>query len=147
MKTCGFCNETKPDEDFVTLEWRPLSQFCKFCRENVRNPWSFTHAKTPDHKRKRAAYNKEVNFGLTQEQHDELVAKQEGKCAVCTQPFESGFAQHAVDHCHTTGRIRGLLCHRCNLGLGHFSDDPDIMQRAVDYLRAADTGLVHKKFR
>ncbi len=65
-------------------------------------------------------------------------AQQQGKCAICGKP-ETARNQHrvqrlAVDHCHVTGQFRGLLCHNCNLGLGYFKDDPDLLQKAIVYL-------------
>ena len=47
-----------------------------------------------------------------------------------------------LDHCHTSGRIRGVLCASCNKGLGHFKDDPDLVKRAAHYIETADTGYV-----
>lgn len=50
-------------------------------------------------------------------------------CALCGEP-----GQH-IDHCHTTGRVRGHLCNNCNKGLGHFKDNPDTLLKAIEYLK------------
>lgn len=64
--------------------------------------------------------------------YDELVAKQDGKCAVCgTGP---GKFRLAVDHCHATGKVRGLLCVTCNLAAGYLRDNPELVRRLADYL-------------
>lgn len=55
---------------------------------------------------------------------------QNGQCKSCSR---SG-CRLVVDHCHTTGKIRGLLCDDCNQGIGHFRDSPDLLRRAADYL-------------
>jgi hypothetical protein len=62
---------------------------------------------------------------------------QNGQCAICASSDPGGgFKNFAVDHNHTTGEIRGLLCTRCNRGLGLFKDDPVLTQLATNYLRS-----------
>lgn len=68
-------------------------------------------------------------FGITLAQYNELSDRQGGVCAVCRQP-----AVLAVDHCHTTGRIRGLLCMPCNTAIGQFRDDPGLLRAAATYV-------------
>lgn len=73
----------------------------------------------------------------------DLLEKQNGKCAVCgrggADPDMSNSSKRlCVDHCHDTGAIRGLLCGHCNVGLGHFQDDPELLQAAIDYLENGD---------
>ncbi len=59
---------------------------------------------------------------------------QEQKCAICgAPPAEKPLA---IDHCHKTGKVRGLLCHKCNMGLGMFLDRPELLDEAASYLRA-----------
>lgn len=72
-----------------------------------------------------------TNYGMTQEQYAEMLASQEGKCAVCgSVPNET----LCVDHCHRTGKIRSLLCRKCNTGLGCFGDDSSLLGSAIKYL-------------
>ena len=73
-------------------------------------------------------------FGLTPEAYDTLLARQNGHCAIC--PATPGRIRLAVDHCHVTGRVRGLLCTNCNNGLGRFRDDPALLTRAAEYLQS-----------
>lgn len=72
-------------------------------------------------------------YGLTVERYDEMVAAQGGNCLICEKPPRDG-AQLAVDHDHTTGTVRGLLCRPCNLAIGTLRDDPDAALRASMYL-------------
>ncbi len=72
-------------------------------------------------------------FGITLAEYDRLLASQEGGCAICERPPREDSALH-VDHEHGTGRIRGLLCFRCNNALGDLDDDHDRLVRALDYL-------------
>lgn len=76
-------------------------------------------------------------YGLTVEAFNELVRKQEGKCRICERVPQGRNDQDklVVDHCHKTGRVRGLLCTQCNGAIGWLKDDPEILKRAYEYLR------------
>lgn len=81
-------------------------------------------------------------FGLTQDDYLQMLKDQDGKCMICgtDQPHPSPrFKNFAVDHDHETGKNRALLCHYCNTGLGHFKDDPDLIRKAIDYLKSFKT--------
>ena len=64
-----------------------------------------------------------------------LLAAQDGRCAVCGEILKGGKYGQAVDHCHATGHVRGVLCNRHNLLLGLAGDDPTILEAAAAYLR------------
>ena len=64
-----------------------------------------------------------------------ILAAQKGKCAICGTKRPGGHGIWHTDHCHTTKRIRGVLCSLCNTGLGHFKDDPKILAAAIRYLK------------
>lgn len=70
-------------------------------------------------------------YGLTVAELDNMLVKQSGLCAICENPLN---AKYCVDHCHKTGKTRGLLCYSCNSGIGLLQDDPNILQAAIDYL-------------
>ena len=72
-------------------------------------------------------------YGLTPEQYIDLFEAQGGVCAICGSPDTAGKNWH-IDHCHKTGKTRGILCQGCNLGLGNFRDDVDRLHLAVAYL-------------
>lgn len=73
-----------------------------------------------------------TKYGKTIEEIEGMFAGHDGLCDICNQ--EGGKKGLHLDHCHETGRIRGLLCIRCNLGLGHFNDDPERLVKALAYL-------------
>lgn len=74
-------------------------------------------------------------YGISVEDYNDMLAAQGGGCAICGATEPGGRTKHfPVDHCHTTGVIRGLLCTKCNRGLGLFNDDADRMGRAAKYL-------------
>lgn len=74
--------------------------------------------------------NRRRLYDLTDEQYRDMLVSQEGKCLICGDDMDPPH----VDHDHVTGRVRGLLCGGCNLGLGHFRDDPGRLAAAVEYL-------------
>ena len=74
-------------------------------------------------------------YGISVEAYNDMVLKQDNKCALCFKPSNRRLD---VDHDHKTGKIRGLLCGKCNKGLGLFYDDIDVFKRAVVYLSKKD---------
>lgn len=73
------------------------------------------------------------NFGLSVEAYHEMLEAQGGVCAICENIDATG-RRLAVDHCHETGRIRGLLCTHCNTALGLVNDSVDTLRRMKEYL-------------
>lgn len=77
-------------------------------------------------------------FGITLEQYDLMLEKQNGLCAICSEPPTDKKAL-AVDHNHVSGKIRSLLCMRCNLAIGMFEERKDLLIKAMDYLNKYDS--------
>jgi hypothetical protein len=77
-------------------------------------------------------YNRLKKTGVTNEQYQTQLLKQQGVCAICSKECSKALA---ADHDHTTGIFRGLLCNNCNRGLGHLQDDITLLQKAIDYLK------------
>jgi hypothetical protein len=73
-------------------------------------------------------------FGITLAQYNAVLEFQGGKCAICNRPVREFKTRLAVDHSHTSGLLRGLLCWRCNKALGVFRDDLNRLRAAVEYL-------------
>jgi hypothetical protein len=106
-----------------------------------------------DYRRRRAAAGRPVRannqwfnsikhrYGITREEYDALTIKQGGLCAICkgSDPRRGKSTRLFVDHDHETGRVRGLLCHRCNVALGGFSDDIARLRAAANYLEEGVT--------
>lgn len=75
-------------------------------------------------------------YGITPEQYDEMLVAQGGCCALCgSSDPQAVFDRFHIDHSHETGRVRGLLCAKCNLGLGSLGDTVESLQRAIDYIK------------
>lgn len=78
-------------------------------------------------------------YGVTPEWYEAKLAEQDGRCAICGRTPPPGAIKSAsrlhVDHCHDSANVRGLLCNRCNPGLGYFGNDPALLEAAAAYLR------------
>lgn len=77
-------------------------------------------------------------YGLSTSDYDRMLEQQGGVCAICnrepTERNKAGMVMLNVDHCHATGKVRGLLCPLCNRGLGMFGDCKELLERAAAYL-------------
>ena len=73
-------------------------------------------------------------YGITKSQYEELLIQQNGGCAFCGRKEEPDSRRLAIDHCHATGIVRGILCNKCNNGLGSFGDNIEGMKKAIKYL-------------
>ena len=78
------------------------------------------------------AYLLKRKYKLTPEERQAMIEEQRGCCLICGEEHKDRLE---VDHDHSTGKVRAMLCHHCNAGLGFFKDDPDLLQVAVEYLR------------
>lgn len=112
----------------------PTSSYYERNKEKYRqyylNNREYKIKQSNDAKRKRM-------FGLTSEQFEELKLKQNFACAICSNELEPGRRTH-IDHCHATGKVRGLLCENCNRGLGMFKDNKSYLENAIRYLQNAN---------
>ena len=162
-KKCSLCKEVKFHGDFHKHPKLGFHPRCKPCRAAVGKKYYVDHPEkflayklrarneTIEERTARVAERKakaplkrhvvarrshlKINFGLTPENYDAILTAQKGVCAICGVDKPSAHRQHFyVDHCHTTGKIRGLLCGSCNTGLGHFKDNPDLLTTAISYL-------------
>lgn len=76
-------------------------------------------------------------YGVTRQFVLDLFQKQAGRCAICKEPIEDYFTKKKsthLDHDHVTGRVRGILCNKCNFGLGIFRDSPELLRAAANYI-------------
>lgn len=129
MKKCCSCSQIRPDDDFSPDKSKKdgLASLCKSCR-NER--YGTRYSRTYRCKRLQTLY------GITADQYDQIYDEHEGKCAIC-KSIETGRGDEwfCVDHDHTTGNVRGLLCNNCNRALGLFKDNEQILKSAETYVR------------
>lgn len=136
-RRCSICDTTKPAVAFTMRRThRPgkLVSECTPCKVERNRRYRIENRERFLEIERRSKLK--VAYGLSIEAYSEMLAAQGGGCAICGANEPSGRTKHfAIDHCHTTGVIRGLLCTKCNRGLGLFNDNTDRMERAVKYLK------------
>jgi hypothetical protein len=162
MKTCTKCLVPQLRDEFGTQKSSPdgLRYECKTCQRQYMAAWRSRNREylrdassrrwekmSEDEKaRKREMDHDRYHadpaivrdklmrrkYGIGQQQYDEMLAHQNGVCAICGDEPD-GRILH-VDHHHVSGVVRGLLCTRCNTGLGQFRDSPDFLSHAIAYL-------------
>ena len=105
---------------------------CRPCGVAKEKAWNKEYDKRRNLKNKgKTRYRK---FKITEEQFNKIFEEQEGKCAICGKHQTQFNKALAIDHCHVTKEVRGLLCHNCNVMLGFANDDVDVLLAAVKYL-------------
>jgi predicted ATP-dependent endonuclease of OLD family len=127
MKECFKCKEVKPFSEYwkVNNKTEKLQHYCKNCQNAVKRK-SYKIAS------RNTRYIK--NYGITLSQYNERLNIQNHKCSICETNTNECGKNFAVDHDHSTGKVRGLLCDKCNRGLGAFKDSKDLISKAYKYL-------------
>jgi hypothetical protein len=133
MKKCSICEIEKEINSFVKRKNRKsgYQPYCKDCHnKKARKNYSSTRMRE---------YDLNKNYNITISDYDKLLKEQNSCCAICFIHIDSVNKKHkknfCVDHCHDTGKIRGLLCDSCNRGIGLLKDNPIIINNAYNYLK------------
>lgn len=162
-KVCARCGHEKSVEQFSKRSASPNGRhyYCRVCaaeinrkayqqhrkerlalaKEYARDATNRAriHAYQVEYRKKyrprRQARELELFYGISQSQYDAMLSEQNGACAICGKPEKRQGRRLGVDHCHETGEIRGLICLKCNIGIGSFDDDPATLMCAVRYLK------------
>ncbi len=135
MKKCKTCGEEKEDHEFRTSVNKTtgreyLRRHCRVC----------TNKKNRQNQRQNDRQsNLQSKYAITEAEYEMILKSQNGVCAICgqseTTKFHDNIIKLAVDHCHKTCKIRGLLCINCNHMLGKAKDAPELLEKAAVYLR------------
>lgn len=123
MKLCQACQKLKQDSEFG----KNRGFTCKVCCYEDLKRWR------KDHPERLLAHNRKQRYGISDNEVTLLWDMQDGKCGICDYIFKKDGDFH-IDHDHKTGRIRGLLCKDCNLGLGYFRDNIDLLHKAMKWI-------------
>jgi hypothetical protein len=123
----------RPEALTKDLERKSTEEYKQYMREYEKRPEVQLKRKSPTAKAKNLAKHLKRMYGLSLEEFERLNQKQNNCCAVCSRsPSELG--RLYVDHCHQSGKIRGLLCQKCNSGLGLLGDTREALQKALKYI-------------
>jgi hypothetical protein len=129
-KTCSKCKTLKLAKEYSKGRNKDgYHSYCKPCMKEYSSKWWKDNGED---------YHYLSSYGLTREQVSQMLNEQEHKCALCSVDLQmkQGFKDSAhVDHCHTTGTVRGILCGNCNTSLGKLGDSVESIQRVLDYLK------------
>lgn len=143
---CTKCGLTVEDEKDLSLFSKDKSKptgyrnQCKNCRSIIASKWKTKNLEKDG--RVRANGHLRRRYGITLDDYDKMLAKQNGKCAICNGTYISeGKTRFSVDHCHTTSKVRGLLCNNCNSGIGKFNEDIETMKKAIEYIIMHNGGV------
>lgn len=164
QKLCTQCKKIKPLDQFYRRKRAKdgRTSECKECRNAAAKQWKIDNPEraqeternrvrdysreivrtkefraTPEGKRRTRGYRLKAEYGISLEQYEALLGEQAGVCAICHRPpsGENHVNRYLhVDHDHVTGKIRGLLCHPCNVAIGLLGDDPERIQSAASYV-------------
>lgn len=132
---CGKCGQVKALREMS----KSAMGTCKRCRTAAVRAWAA--ANPSEWERSKRASHLRRKYGLSIAEVEEMLARQGGVCAICGSagPDSRGFRPH-IDHCHKSGKVRGVLCGRCNAGLGSFCDNTATLRAAIAYLEVNQLG-------
>ena len=133
MKTCTKCKAVKNFTEFHKGKnykdgYRTVCKECMSTYSKARNA-------TTQQREKNRAWFYRRKYGISLAQYDEMLTKQGCRCSICNSPDSKRQGQRLmVDHCHETGKVRGLLCNPCNAAIGLLGDNISTLQKAINYL-------------
>ena len=158
-KLCGKCNKWKSLDEFVHHKRRDGKVYvespCKECHQRRADEWRRANrTKDAGYSRKWRALHPETSkdvsianyyrrkekisislrmkkYGLNETTFQRMMTEQKNRCPICDADISD---DPCVDHCHVTNRVRGILCRKCNSGMGHLGDSPERLRRAIQYL-------------
>jgi hypothetical protein len=141
MKQCTVCKETKELDQFYNVKSTKDGKGyrCKECDNKARQKWS---ANNPERSHlSQRQRNLKHRFGVDLEWYENQFKKQNYSCAICETKTnktvgDRQFWNFSVDHCHDSGKIRGILCNNCNRALGLFQDNPELLKKAASYVES-----------
>jgi hypothetical protein len=140
IKRCKMHGDLKIDEVKYRFKDK-LWVSCKYCLQRCEDSFIAAHGRSKRNTYKKNMFIWNGKIKLPIKTYEEMLLKQNNVCAICNQPEtakhqkdKEGFKKLAVDHCHTTGIIRGLLCQKCNISIGAMNDSIENMKAAIKYL-------------
>jgi hypothetical protein len=109
-----------------------LTEKQKQDRRDAQRRWRERNPENAKKRNRDSEYRRK--YGISLEQYDEMLKAQQGVCAICATSCDTGM-NLAVDHCHVTNKVRGLLCKNCNTAIGLLKEDVENMNKAINYIK------------
>lgn len=141
-KQCTKCLSVKTLEHFTKRGDYPdrYRSQCKECTRSSNNNRYHTKYAGPSHRKRGYKHVLKNKYGLTPQEFSSLLESQESECLICSSKLEDMFKhtegkRAVVDHCHDTGKVRGILCGTCNTGIGNLQDSTKLLEKAIEYLK------------
>jgi len=129
-RTCGIVKDIEEFSMSNTLKGTRRKE-CRSCRSAYKKAYALAH---PEKHRVKARNGTIKKYGISPEDYNRMFNEQGGKCAICGSHQSEFNRSLSIDHCHTTGKVRMLLCINCNSLLGMAKDDKNILEKAQAYL-------------
>lgn len=133
VKECTSCKKELPVTNFYKSNSKK-SGYKSHCKECVKERSKANYHSPEQNKRRIENHWRTHGLDMTVEKYDALFEQQNGKCGICGTNKNRNNSRFCVDHCHTTGKIRGLLCHDCNTSIGKLGDSKEGLMKAIEYL-------------
>ena len=136
MLSCSSCHQEKDESLFpkANNKARGYAWVCKECKK-AKHEAKKASMSSEDWFLIQRQYWLKSQYGLSLQDYNDKLKEQNHKCAICKCDETEAFkCLLFVDHCHTSGKVRGLLCHHCNTALGKFKDSKEILSSAIDYV-------------
>lgn len=135
-KLCPHCGIIKPLEMYyrktIKKKYKALDGTCKECRNKQRQNRRKANPLKESNRLRNIKYK--VNFGISLEKYNKLLILQDYRCKICNNHQDNLTKRLAVDHCHNSLKVRGLLCTNCNISLGLLKENTEILTNAIKYL-------------
>lgn len=149
MLTCPKCNQSKDVSEFYPSVLKTAYKQCKKCSNTQSREWAANnrdaerarvrkyHAENRERLNEYARWQRfQRKYGVSKDQYVVMLASQEHQCKICDRPLINQ-GRVCIDHSHKTNKVRGILCDRCNRGIGLLQDNPTVLNKAAQYISAS----------
>ena len=146
VRYCYRCKTYLNKDMFYNSEWEKRGyKACKKCAREMKKVCYDRQKRNPDFQEKIRNRHLKRIYGITVDQYTEMLYNQNGRCKICgrIKNTDKRKAFMHVDHCHKTGKVRGVLCGQCNSMLGNANDDVSILYKAIEYIKNEGQLTIH----
>ena len=136
QKQCKKCNQIKDSNEFYSSYSRKCPSLNKRTKIGFQSWCKVCSKRTPESQaRSSRKHRLKKMYGITEDIYNSMLIQQNYKCQICLKHPEEPNSRLVIDHSHQTGLVRGLLCSKCNAGIGLLCDKMEILEKAINYLK------------